>query len=107
MQASTGQYSTHAGEPAQPVQLSNITARILGFFLRKSGRPCDMGSSFSNVPANSEASVIASPGSFDFVILELFELGRIYQKTSEQTKETSGLAVFLDRFSMKRQHLCG
>src|SRR5260221_2967207 len=34
MQSSTGQYSTQAGDPAQPVQHSVITARSFGFFLR-------------------------------------------------------------------------
>src|ERR1700694_1169962 len=44
MQSSTGQYSTHAGEPAQPVQHSVITANSLGFFLRGVSRPLDLGS---------------------------------------------------------------
>src|SRR6266851_6579801 len=44
MQSSTGQYSTHAGEPAQPVQHSVITANSLGFFLRAVSRPLDLGS---------------------------------------------------------------
>src|SRR5450432_4876013 len=44
MQSSTGQYSTHAGEPAQPVQHSVITASSLGFFLRAVSRPLDLGS---------------------------------------------------------------
>src|SRR5437667_12434415 len=61
MQASTGQYSTQAGEPAHPVQLSRITARILGFFFLRSGRPCDIGSNFTNGSINSAASAIVSP----------------------------------------------
>src|ERR1700693_4318533 len=44
MQSSTGQYSTQAGEPAQPVQHSVITASSLGFFLRAVSRPFDLGS---------------------------------------------------------------
>src|SRR2546422_5943670 len=44
MQSSTGQYSTHAGEPAQPVQHSVITASSLGFFLRAVNKPLDLGS---------------------------------------------------------------
>src|SRR6185295_10669220 len=44
MQSSTGQYSTQAGEPAQPVQHSVITASSLGFFLRAVRRPLDLGS---------------------------------------------------------------
>src|SRR5215470_10602941 len=46
MQSSTGQYSTHAGEPAQPVQHSVITANSFGFFLRGVARPLDRGSNF-------------------------------------------------------------
>src|SRR5947199_85835 len=44
MQSSTGQYSTQAGDPAQPVQHSVITASSLGFFLRAVSRPLDLGS---------------------------------------------------------------
>src|SRR5437868_15328397 len=48
MQSSTGQYSTQAGEPAQPVQHSVITASSLGFFLRAVTMPLDRGSDFSS-----------------------------------------------------------
>jgi len=48
MQSSTGQYSTHAGEPAHPVQHSVITANSFGFFLRGVVRPLDLGSNFSS-----------------------------------------------------------
>src|SRR5438552_17892569 len=44
MQSSTGQYSTQAGDPAQPVQHSVITANSFGFFLRGVVRPLDFGS---------------------------------------------------------------
>src|SRR3989475_11533736 len=47
MQSSTGQYSTQAGEPAQPVQHSVMTANSLGFFLRGVASPLDFGSNFS------------------------------------------------------------
>src|SRR5207302_10680789 len=46
MQSSTGQYSTHAGDPAHPVQHSVITASSFGFFLRGVVRPLDLGSDF-------------------------------------------------------------
>src|SRR2546426_199009 len=46
MQSSTGQYSTQAGEPAQPVQHSVITASSLGFFLRAVAIPLERGSCF-------------------------------------------------------------
>src|SRR5713101_9653378 len=46
MQSSTGQYSTQACEPAQPVQHSVITASSLGFFLRAVVIPFERGSNF-------------------------------------------------------------
>src|SRR5580700_3780952 len=46
MQSATGQYGTHAGEPAQPVQHSVITASSLGRFLRGVAIPSDFGSIF-------------------------------------------------------------
>src|SRR5262249_47915225 len=55
MQSSTGQYSTHAGEPAHPVQHSVITASSLGFFLRGVLRPFDRGSYFSSTGTIPEA----------------------------------------------------
>src|SRR5579864_1673930 len=48
MQSSTGQYSTQAGDPAQPVQHSVITASSFGFFLRGVVSPVDLGSNFSS-----------------------------------------------------------
>src|SRR6266550_9543656 len=48
MQSSTGQYSTQAGDPAQPVQHSVITASSFGFFLRGVVRPLDRGSCLSS-----------------------------------------------------------
>src|SRR5215469_10660862 len=48
MQSSTGQYSTHAGEPAHPVQHSVITASSFGFFLRGVASPFDLGSNLSS-----------------------------------------------------------
>src|SRR5947208_4253908 len=48
MQSSTGQYSTHAGEAAHPVQHSVMTANSLGFFLRAVVSPLDRGSHLSS-----------------------------------------------------------
>src|SRR5919112_1900132 len=51
MHASMGQYSMHAGEPAQPVQQSVVMARMRGFFLRVAlPSPTDMGQCFSTIP---------------------------------------------------------
>src|SRR6266568_2018672 len=50
MQSSTGQYGTQAGEPAQPVQHSVITASSRGFFLRGVFMPADFGSIFTTSP---------------------------------------------------------
>src|SRR5579859_6869036 len=49
MQSATGQYGTHAGEPAQPVQHSVITAISLGLFLRGVAIPSDLGSLLTTV----------------------------------------------------------
>ncbi|SRR6266496_5825926 len=50
MQASIGQYSIQAGEPAQPVQQSVVMARMRGFFLRVAlPSPTDIGHSFSTI----------------------------------------------------------
>src|SRR5713226_3965923 len=48
MQSSTGQYSTHAGDPAQPVQHSVMTASSFGFFFRAVAMPFERGSCFSS-----------------------------------------------------------
>src|SRR5215469_16730662 len=48
MQSATGQYSTHAGDPAQPVQHSVITASSFGFFFRGVAKPLDLGSNLSS-----------------------------------------------------------
>src|SRR5579863_7104609 len=44
MQSPTGQYGTHAGDPAHPVQHSVITANSLGRFFRGVMMPSDFGS---------------------------------------------------------------
>src|ERR1700692_2163437 len=51
MQSATGQYSTQAGEPAQPVQHSLITARMWGLRLRWVVVPVEMGAYLTTVPA--------------------------------------------------------
>src|SRR5260370_7865013 len=48
MQSSTGQYSTEAGDPAQPVQHSVMTASSFGFFLRAVEIPLERGSCLSS-----------------------------------------------------------
>src|SRR5579872_1024036 len=60
MQSSTGQYSTHAGEPAQPVQHSVMTASSLGFFFRGVARPFDLGSNFSS--SGTIPTALVAPG---------------------------------------------
>src|SRR5689334_20517504 len=51
MHASMGQYSMHAGEPAQPVQQSVVMARMRGFFFRVAlPSPTDIGQCFSTIP---------------------------------------------------------
>ncbi|MCU1304645.1 MAG: hypothetical protein JWQ87_4929 [Candidatus Sulfotelmatobacter sp.] len=60
MQSSTGQYSTHAGEPAHPVQHSVITASSLGFFLRGVLSPLDFGSAF--ISSGTMPTALVAPG---------------------------------------------
>jgi hypothetical protein len=60
MQSSTGQYSTHAGEPAQPVQHSVITASSFGFFLRGVSSPLERGSNFISSGTTPGARCVAS-----------------------------------------------
>src|ERR1700752_1022899 len=62
MQSSTGQYSTHAGDPAHPVQHSVMTASSLGFFLRGVVRPLDRGSCLSSSGTLPTAPVAGSTG---------------------------------------------
>jgi hypothetical protein len=50
MQASMGQYSMQAGDPAQPVQQSVVIASIRGLFLRAAlPSPSDIGQCFSTI----------------------------------------------------------
>src|SRR5260370_29994743 len=60
MQSSTGQYSTHAGDPAHPVQHSVMTASSLGFFLRGVVRRLDRGSCLSSSGTLPTAPVAGS-----------------------------------------------
>src|SRR6266446_8170576 len=65
MQSSTGQYSTQAGEPAQPVQHSVMTASSFGFFLRAVVMPLERGSCFCSsgtIPGAFAASRSAAMG---------------------------------------------
>src|SRR5437660_5795477 len=65
MQSSTGQYSTHAGDPAQPVQHSVITANSFGFFLRGVVSPFDRGSCFIS---SGTIPTMASSGMPDYTL---------------------------------------
>src|SRR3977135_3224035 len=60
MQSATGQYSTHAGEPAHPVQHSLMTARMCGLRLRCVVVPVDFGSYFTTDPALN-SSMLGAP----------------------------------------------
>src|SRR5579863_2678962 len=60
IQSSTGQYSTQAGEPAQPVQHSVMTASSFGFFLRGVVRPLDFGSHF--ISSGTIPTALVAPG---------------------------------------------
>jgi len=60
MQSATGQYSTHAGDPAHPVQHSLITARMCGLRLRCVVVPVDFGSYLTTVPCLN-SSMLGAP----------------------------------------------
>src|SRR5258708_27749951 len=60
MQSATGQYSTHAGDPAQPVQHSLITATMCGLRLRCVVVPVDFGSYLTTVPSLN-SSMLGAP----------------------------------------------
>src|SRR6202051_3729046 len=63
MQSSTGQYSTQAGDPAQPVQHSVMTASSFGFFFRGVRSPLDLGSNLNSsgtIPAGFKESASAA-----------------------------------------------
>src|SRR5581483_1548675 len=64
MHASMGQYSIHAGDPAQPVQQSVVMARMRGFLLRVAlPSPTDIGDCFSTMSNtfNSSTAVMRPP----------------------------------------------
>src|ERR1700678_1209970 len=83
MQSSTGQYSTHAGEPAHPVQHSVITANSLGFFLRGVLRPLDLGSAFNSSGTMPTARVAPGAGG----------MAQLYLKAVSFEPEHSGLSI--------------
>src|SRR5258708_21942621 len=60
MQSSTGQYSTHAGDPAHPVQHSVITASSFGFFFPGVVRPLDLGPDF--ISSGTMPTALVAPG---------------------------------------------
>jgi hypothetical protein len=63
MQSATGQYSTQAGDPAQPVQHSVMTASSLGLFFRGVVIPWERGSCFNSSGTNPTA--LCTCGSVD------------------------------------------
>src|ERR1700675_2256158 len=60
MQSSTGQYSTHAGDPAHPVQHSVMTDSSFGFFLRGVAIPLGRGSAF--ISSGTIPTALVAPG---------------------------------------------
>src|ERR1700693_2338878 len=56
MHSATGQYSTHAGEPAHPVHISLITATMCGLRFRRVVVPSEIGSYFATSPFTNGAT---------------------------------------------------
>src|SRR6516164_3433449 len=81
MQSSTGQYSTHAGDPAHPVQHSVITANSLGFFFRGVASPLDFGSNLSS--SGTIPTALAAPPDAAGMMR-----GIIAQNRSRRTRKT-------------------
>src|ERR1700723_246785 len=83
MQSSTGQDSPHAGDPAQPVQHSVITASSFGFFFRGVMMPLERGSCFNSAgtipPAfpTSRSAFMARDYIPHPIVLEHFQLLRV------------------------------
>jgi hypothetical protein len=74
MQSSTGQYSTHAGEPAHPVQHSVMTASSFGFFFRGVARPLDLGSDLSSSGTIPTALVAPGAAGIDGIIAWFYRI---------------------------------
>src|SRR6266481_166211 len=55
------EYSTRAGDPAQPVQHSVMTASSFGFFLRGVSMPFERGSCFSSSGTSPGAFAVSGP----------------------------------------------
>src|SRR5205085_10067976 len=105
MQASIGQYSIQAGEPAQPVQQSVVIARMRGFFLRVAfPSPSDIGQCFSTM---SKMFGSSNPVMSDTLTQGLFGtqsettstqislvLARVRQSTEFHHEDTRAFAVF-------------
>src|SRR5450631_3677275 len=83
MQSSTGQYSTHAGEPAHPVQHSVMTANSFGFFLRGVARPLDFGSSWRTSGTNPPAVVAPGTGGLAEIIPRIQPISRLLPHEGE------------------------
>src|SRR5215469_1094243 len=87
MQSATGQYSTHAGEPAHPVQHSVMTASSFGFFLRGVVSPVDLGSNFissGTIPAALFPVVSAGISCLDYTEKQAIFLGEAMRTRFQQ-----------------------
>src|SRR6266446_237534 len=114
MQSSTGQYSTQAGDPAQPVQHSVMTASSLGFFLRAVTIPLERGSCF--ISSGTIPGAFATCGSVaiaklylrsqDFVTVAPF--ARLPEKDAKQPAKpgfSAGFHVCINFLFMPSLHL--
>src|SRR6476660_3717976 len=95
MQSSTGQYSTHAGEPAQPVQHSVMTANSLGFFLRGVEMPFERGSCFSSTGTIPEGLTASDCPAMARIILKNGLLQRVLRCQVPASASASVLACLV------------
>src|SRR5215471_13763774 len=99
MQSSTGQYSTHAGDPAQPVQHSVMTANSLGFFFRGVASPLDLGSNFSSSGTIPTALVVPAAAGMSGIIPKKHQRRRPFSAAwhSPDQRPTGGRAPHVPR----------
>src|SRR5467141_3312749 len=90
MQSATGQYSTHAGDPAHPVQHSLMTARMCGLRLRCVVVPVDLGSYLTTDPSLN-SSMLGAP----YAIKILHEWAAVSYSCRHRTCCQSGRSVSL------------
>src|SRR6266850_5177638 len=108
MQSATGQYGTQAGEPAQPVQHSVMTASSLGFFFRGVVIPSDLGSLLIAVAVMFELwhTGVCFASSLDFVDVGILDEAVAYG-VSPQSHSFDGCRLSESAAQFANQRILG